>query len=109
MPDSLITLALLTLILAAVVLPSAADNDIGQWISSSTRVSGQATVNETITLKTLTYDGGLPVKQEWKFQENRFASSGSAWGSSLWLGHTGNGAAMKYQWTGVSIPLSLRI
>ncbi|MDD1715727.1 MAG: hypothetical protein LUQ01_01895 [Methanolinea sp.] len=106
-----LAILVLALITGAALLPAAvsAEPGIGQWLSTSTTVSGQVVVNETVTLKTVSYGGGLVEKDEWTLQNTLQDTSGSTWRSTLWFGTSENSVpAVRYERTGFLSPFLYR-
>ncbi|MCU0632564.1 MAG: hypothetical protein MUC66_06280 [Methanolinea sp.] len=101
----------LCLMLCGIMVPAAvsAEGLAGPWISSSTSISGQAVVNESASLKMITYNGGLPQKQEWKFQNTFSATQGNTWRSDLLVGTRENTLTFQYSRLGLFSPINLRI
>jgi len=105
MPLSLV----LCLLLCGFIVPAAVSADClgGHCISSSTSVSGQAVVNESATLKMVTYTGGLPEKQEWTFSNTFSATQRNTWGANLFLGTRENTLMFRYSRLGAFSPISI--
>lgn len=106
-----LAILVLALVAGAVLVPAAvsAEPGIGQWLSTSTTVSGQVVVNETVTMKTVSYGGGLVEKDEWTLQNTLQDASGSTWRSTLWFGTSENSVpAVRYERTGFLSPFLYR-
>jgi len=101
----------LCLIFIGIAVPAAvsAEGLAGPWISSSTSVSGNAVVNESASLKMVTYTGSIPVKQEWKFENTFSPVQGNTWRSDLFFRPTENTITFQYSRLGLFSPVYLRV
>ncbi|HII76517.1 MAG TPA: hypothetical protein HA264_05670 [Methanolinea sp.] len=113
MPDRRNTpvfLVISLVLIGIVVLPAvSAEGLAGPWISSSTSISGNAVVNESASLKMVTYTGSIPVKQEWKFQNTFSPVQGNTWRSDLFFRPTENTLTFQYSRLGLFSPVYLRV
>lgn len=57
----------------------------GSLISSTTSVSGNAVVNETVSVKKITYTGGIPATQEWRFHASVLNPHGKTWATEVFF------------------------
>ncbi|MDI9632588.1 MAG: hypothetical protein QFX32_00855 [Methanolinea sp.] len=57
----------------------------GSLISSTTSVSGNAVVNETVSVKKITYTGGFPTMQEWRFHSSIANPQGKTWSTEAFF------------------------
>jgi hypothetical protein len=103
-------LVLCLIFIGIVVLPSVSAEGLGgPWISSSTSISGNAVVNESASLKMVTYTGSIPVKQEWKFENTFSPVQGNTWRSDLFFRPTENTLTFQYSRLGLFSPVYLRV
>ena len=102
---------ILALVVSGIMIPAAvsAGGIMGPLISSSTSVSGQAVVNDTVTFKKVTYTGDSPDRQMWKFQNTFTADQGKTWKSSLFFDTRDNLTTMRYSRMGGISPFSINI
>ncbi|MCQ8894729.1 MAG: hypothetical protein NQU46_08915 [Methanolinea sp.] len=70
------------------------------FISSTTSVSGQVIVNDTATIRTISYTGGVPAKQEWNFATTFETTYPRSWTSTLSIRPEENTLKISYFRTG---------
>jgi hypothetical protein len=101
----------LGLLICGLAIPAAvsAEDMGGHWVSSSTSVSGSAVVNETATLRMITYNGTLTEKKEWTFSNTYSTSDTKTWGSNLFLGKRENRVLFQFSRPGRFSPISINI
>lgn len=99
------------LVICGLAIPAAvaAEDMGGHWVSSSTSVSGSAVVNETATLRMITYNGTLTEKQEWTFSNTYSTPDTKTWGSNLFLGKRENKVLFQFSRAGRFSPISINI
>lgn len=87
MPDihRTLSIAAVCVILCGLILasPVAAEFLGGSLISSSTSISGNVVVNETVSVKKVTYTDGFPKIQEWTFQETVVNPGARTWTTEM--------------------------
>ncbi len=90
------------LILCAVVLmtPAAADFLGGSLVSSTTSVSGNVVVNETISVKKTTYTDGFPKIQEWTFSGTALNMGSRSWTTEMFFKPESTGPKFTFSRTG---------
>lgn len=99
------------LLICGLTLPAAvsAEDLGGHWVSSSTSISGSAVVNDTATLRLITYNGNLTEKQEWTFSNTYSICETKTWGSNLFLGKRENRVLFQFSRPGRFSPISINI
>lgn len=101
------------LLICGLALPAAVSAEDmgmgGHWVSSSTSVSGSAVVNETATLRMITYNGTLTEKKEWTFSSTFSTPDTKTWGSNLFLGSRENRVLFQFSRPGRFSPISFNI
>jgi beta-xylosidase len=87
-----------------VMTPVIADYQWSSLVSSSTSVSGNVVVNETVSVKKVTYTDGFPKIQEMKFQNTIENPAGSTWKTELFSMPTSDGTKFTFSRTGSLFP-----
>lgn len=108
MPDlhHTLSIAMVCLVLCGIFImtPVAADYQWGSLVSSSTSVSGNVVVNETVSVKKVTYTDGFPKIQEWKFQNTIENPAGRSWTTEMSFKPAPTGTKFTFSRTGSLFP-----
>ena len=106
------SIAAVCVILCGLVLasPVAAEFLGGSLISSSTSISGNVVINETVSVKKITYTDGFPKIQEWTFQESVVNPGARTWTTEMTFVPKDTGTKFSFSRTGnLFSPFSFRI
>jgi hypothetical protein len=106
------SIAAVCVILCGLVLasPVAADFLGGSLISSSTSISGNVVVNETVSVKKIAYSDGFPKIQEWTFQETIVNPGSRSWTTEMTFVPQHTGTKFSFSKTGnLFFPFSFTI
>lgn len=99
-------IAAICLVLCGLVVmtPVAASYPWSSLISSSTSVSGNVVVNETVSVKKVTYTDGFPKIQETKFQNTIENPAGGSWTTEMFFKPAPTGTKFTFSRTGSVFP-----